>query len=353
MSHKVTMQHIAEAVGVSKYVVSKSLSGKEGVNAATRERVRQAAIKMGYRFNPRTAKVNEEETEGSTEVLQTIVVLLPDIRYQYKESLYWGRIISGITEELESLDMRGVVVTDQTADSLLSIVNQDTIQGFIGVGEISAQVIEEISRLRVPIVLVDSGNPLIEAIRLFANNRECVYQLSQHLLSMDHQNIRFVGNMSFSQSFMSRWNGYKDAMEEYGLTVDRQDPLCHLNGEDQAEYTDEIRSILQECMDNNGLPTALICANDSLAISTMKALADLKLKVPDDISVTGFDNIEDAYHTDPGLTTVNVEKEMMGRRAVQLMLHSIKHRDFPKETVYMPASIIHRDSVSSLKGNGA
>ena len=350
MSNKVTMQHIAEAVGVSKYVVSKSLSGKEGVNAATRERVRQAAVKMGYRLNPRSARVGDEEADETDGLAQTIVVLLPNTRYQFKDSLYWGRIVNGITQELESLAMKGVVVTDQTADSLLSIVNVDTIQGFIGVGEVSAQVLEEVSRLQVPIVLVDSGNPLIEAIRIFSNNRECVYQLSQHLLSMDHRNIRFVGRMDYSQSFLSRWSGYKDAMEEYGLSVDRQDPLCHLTGENRTEHTEEIRSILQECRSNSELPTALVCANDSLAISTMKALSDIGLKVPGDISVTGFDNIEDAYHADPGLTTVNVEKEMMGRRAVQLMLHSIQHRDFPKETVYMPASIIHRESISFMKG---
>lgn len=350
MSHKVTMQHIADAVGVSKYVVSKSLSGKEGVNAATRERVRQAAIKMGYRFNPRVVKVGEDESDGATGLVQTIVVLLPNISYQFKDSLYWGRIVDGITQELESLDLKGVVVTDQTADSFLSIVNRDTIQGFIGVGEVSSQVIEEISRLRVPIVLVDSGNPLIEAIRLFSNNKECVYQLSQHLLSLNHRKIRFVGNVNYSQSFMSRWTGYKDAMEEHGLSVDRQDPLCHLKGDDRAEFTEEIRMILQECCNNSELPTALVCANDSIAISAMRALSDLKLEVPGDISVTGFDNIEDAYHTTPGLTTVNVEKEIIGRRAVQLMLHSIKHPDFPKETVYIPASIIHRESVSAYKG---
>lgn len=349
MSNKVTMQHIAEAVGVSKYVVSKSLSGKEGVNAATREKVLQAAVKMGYRFNPRMVRTGEEEDSQTAGAAQTIVVLLPNTRYQFKDSLYWGRIVDGIMQELESVDIKGVVITDQTAESFLSIVNKSNIQGFIGVGEVESQVLQEISRLQVPIVLVDSGNPLVEAIRLFSNNRECVYQLSHHLLSMDHRKIRFVGSMDYSQSFLSRWHGFKDAMEEHGLIVDRQDPLCHLNGENRVEHTEEIKSILIESRKNDDLPTALVCANDSLAISAIRALSDLKLKVPNDISITGFDNIEDAYHTNPGLTTVNVEKEIMGRRAVQLILHSIKYRDFPNETVYMAASIIHRESISSMK----
>lgn len=349
MSQKITMQHVADAAGVSKYVVSKSLSGKGGVNPATRERVLQVAAKLGYRFQARPANAGHGVPEGSGETEKsTVVVLLPNIRYQLRDSVYWGRIVDGITQELEMNEARAVVITDQTADSFLSLVHQDNIHGFIGVGQVSTQVLQEAGKLEVPIVLIDHREPLVKSSELFANNRECVYHLTNHLLSLGHRFIYFVGNTDYSLSFLSRWNGYKDAMEEAELTVSKQHPLSLLEGETRVEHTEQIRAILEAWKGRADFPTALVCANDAIATCAINALKALNISIPQEVSITGFDNIEDAFFTEPGLTTVNVEKELMGRRAVQVLFNHMNHADFPRETLYMSGSIVYRDSIAQV-----
>jgi LacI family transcriptional regulator len=353
MSNKVTMQHVADAIGVSKYVVSKSLSGKEGVNAATRERVRQAAVKLGYRFNARSGAGTKPGAGGSDQSVlsgekMTVVVMLPNIRHQFRDSLYWGRILDGITGELDTLGAGAVVITDQTVDSFLSIVHRDNIQGFIGVGEIAAKVLQEVGRLRVPIVLIDHEDLLVEASELFANNRECVYQLTNYLISLGHRAIRFVGNTRYSKSFQSRWSGYKDALEEHGIYVIADDPLASLEGSNRQEHAEEIKRVLAKDQSQQRFPSALVCANDAIAISAMDALRGMDVRVPEDVSITGFDNIEDSFHAVPKLTTVNVEKEILGRRAVQVLLGRIENPDFPTEIIYMSASLIHRESTAPM-----
>nr|WP_253944934.1 LacI family DNA-binding transcriptional regulator [Paenibacillus sp. NEAU-GSW1] len=344
------MQQIADAVGVSKYVVSKSLSGKGGVNAATRERVKQAAIRLGYRVSVKQNSKDMVNNGAAAADKATVVVMLPNIRFQVRESEYWGRIVDGITSELESLELRGVVVTDQTIDSFLSIVQKDTIRGFIGVGEVSGQVLQEISRLGLPLVLIDHEDQLISANGVFANNRESVYQLTHYLLSLGHKRLRFVGNIRYSKSFYSRWCGFKDALDEQGLGLaipDKIDPLASLQGQSRQEHTEEIREILMKEKESGLFPTALVCANDMIAIAATNALRDIGISIPQEASVTGFDNIEDSYQLSPRLTTVHVEKEMLGRRAAQMLLNSMRNPDFPQETVYMNASLIHRDSTAA------
>ncbi|EES73700.1 sugar-binding domain protein [Paenibacillus sp. oral taxon 786 str. D14] len=353
MGKKITMQHVADAAGVSKYVVSKSLSGKGGVNPATRERVLQVAAKLGYRFHARPTNVSQGTVEAIGKTRKsTVVVLLPNIRYQLRDSVYWGRIVDGITQELQMNGSRAVVITDQTADSFLSLVDEDNIQGFIGVGQVSTQVLQEAGKLEVPIVLIDHREPLVKSSELFANNRECVYHLTNHLLSLGHRFIYFVGNIDYSFSFLSRWNGYKDAMEEAGLPVSKHHPLSCLEGENRVEHTEQIRAILESWKGRNDFPTALVCANDAIAICAINALKSLNVRIPQEVSITGFDNIEDAFFTEPALTTVNVEKELMGRRAVQVLFNHMTHTNFPRETLYMSGSIVYRDSSGQAPQKG-
>ncbi|WP_040949458.1 LacI family DNA-binding transcriptional regulator [Gorillibacterium massiliense] len=347
MSNKITMQHVADAAGVSKYVVSKSLSGKPGVNAGTKEHVRQTAVKLGYQFTPRSG--GKTRQDGNIMDKQTIVVLLPNVRGQFLDSLYWGRIVEGITQELRTLDASGIVITDQTVESFLSMVDKANIHGFIGVGEIDTGVLQEVSRLNVPIVLIDHDDSLVVSSQLFVNNRECVYQLTNHLISLGHRDIRFVGNTGYSISFMNRWDGFRDAMEEGGLQIVGNDPLCKLRGDTRIEHEVEIGKILEADRAAGNLPTALVCANDAIAVCAMNVMDQMNIQVPDDISITGFDNIEDSYTRIPGITTVNVEKEILGKRAVHMLLEKMKYTGFPRESIYLSASIIYRGSIGKMK----
>ncbi|MOA41961.1 HTH-type transcriptional repressor PurR [compost metagenome] len=118
-----------------------------------------------------------------------------------------------------------------------------------------------------------------------------------------------------------------------------------MQGDNKIEHEKEIREILESDRAAGSLPTAFVCANDAIAVCTMNVLDQMGISVPADISVTGFDNIEDSYTRVPGITTVNVEKETLGRRAVLMLLEKMKYPGFPRESIYMSATIIYRESI--------
>ncbi|MDQ6421216.1 LacI family DNA-binding transcriptional regulator [Paenibacillus sp. LHD-117] len=349
MSKKVTMQQIADSLGVSKFVVSKALSGKEGVSDSTRDRVIGAATQLGY-FAQTNAYMKSIKLDQHPEVpkgkRQSVLVLMPNIRFQTKDSVYWGRILDGISEKLEAEGRGMVIVSEQSVDHFVHFLNPNGLLGLIGVGEISTSLLLEVHRIGLPMVLVDHEDPLIPSDTVFANNFESMYRLTKHLIGIGHRKLTFIGDTNYSRSFYDRYLGFRSAMEEAGIWDAMRDAkeevLLPVHGHNQDDFVEPIKGwILKR---GKALPTGLVCANDMIAFGAVRALRSIGLSVPDNVSVTGFDNIEDADKWKPELTTVHVPKEALGRRAVELLLKRIGKKDEPKEKVLLACELLYRES---------
>lgn len=350
MAKKVTMQKIADHLGVSKFVVSKSLSGKGGVNETTRERVIQAASQLGY-FTQKNAYVQNMKrpspAASGDRNKQSVLVLMPNIRSQTQDSLYWGKIVDGIALALDQEGLGMVIVSEHRADNFVNILNPNGLLGLVGVGQISTSLLLEVHRIGLPMVLIDHEDPLIPSDTVFANNIDSMTRLSNHLMGRGHKHLHFIGNIRFSRSFRDRWIGFRSALEESSLNPPSgDDEMLGLEGMDDGSFTDEFKAWIAKRKKTNNLPTALVCANDSIALSVSDALKDEGFAIPGDISVTGFDNIEDATRGMPPLTTVHVPKEAMGRAAVERLLDRIHNPAVPLEKILISADIVHRDSVA-------
>jgi len=354
MAKKVTMQQIANYLGVSKFVVSKALSGKGGVSEATKERVLDAAAQLGYfAQRPLNKPMNTEHKRidsGSSK--QSVLVLMPNIRFQTKESLYWGRILDGISAELQKRDIGMAILSEQNADRLTGLINPEGIMGMIGVGEISSAMLLDIRRLGITMVLVDHEDDLIPLDSIFVDNFEAVHRLTKQLLSTGKEDIAFVGNIHFSRSFYDRFLGYRAAVEGYYYSnsqhrgqaypwLDRS--LLTLEGYEREHFTDQIKQWL---LSLKQLPSAIVCGNDTIALSLMDVLKGRGIEVPEQLSVTGFDNIEDSYTNALPLTTVHVPKEMLGKKAVERLLNRLQHQEEPIVKLLVKSEIIYRDSTS-------
>lgn len=348
------MQHIADHLGVSKFVVSKALSGKSGVNEATKDRVIQAASQLGY-FAQKNAYMKNRSLPRSAltasgPTRQSVIVLMPNTRFQTKESLYWGKILEGIDRELESRGIGMMTISESRAEDLSHILNPEGILGLIGVGRIESALLLEVHRLGIPMVLVDHEDALIPTDTVFANNADSIMRLCQHLIGLGHEKLHFIGDISFSRSFRDRWLGYREAMEENGLEVPgTDDPMLQPAGLEIGKYTPFIQEWVQDRIKDNTLPTALICANDAIALNVLEALRQAGVEVPNQVSVAGFDNIDHVLQTSPPLTTIHVPKEAMGQRAVRKLMERIEYPDQIREKVLVAAELVLRESTRETR----
>lgn len=359
MSKKITMQQIANYLGVSKFVVSKALSGKGGVSDHTKERVIEAASQLGY-FSQKNAYMKPNRVESNTRAQgsskQSVLVLMPNIRFQTKESLYWGRILDGVSAELEQRGIGMVILSEQSIDHFTQFINLDGILGIIGVGEISSAMLLEVHRLGMTMVLVDHEDYLIPADSIFVDNYEATYRLTKQLIGTGHSAISFVGNVQFSRSFYDRFLGYRAAMEEqvYRLQKNDSDKLTFsscvehsfldIEGFESDQFAQQLKQWITR---QKAMPTAIVCGNDAIALGAVQMFQGLGIKVPEQISVSGFDNIEDSYRYSPALTTVHVPKETLGKKAVERLLNRLTTPDEPIVKILVKSELIYRDSTAA------
>lgn len=347
MAKKVTMEVIANHLGLSKFVVSKALSGKSGVSPQTRERVIQAAAQLGYfiqRGSQPGSRTSPESSEfGGTSVKPVILVLMPNIRFQSRDSVYWGKILDGISTELNKFGIGMLIVTDFHPDQIANFIQPKGIMGAIGVGYVPTPLLLEIRQYGIPFVLVDHEDPLVPSDSIFTNNMECMARIVQHMAGLGHREMLFVGDPDYANSFKERWIGFRNVAEDHKLPLSEQS-LLRLKSTDRYSHQVEIREHLAARKQEGSLPSVLVCANDDIAISSVHALQELNLRVPDDVSVTGFDNIDEAIRVSPNLTTIDVDKEEMGRRTVEAIMRRIRNMDSSFERIMLYGDLVIRES---------
>lgn len=326
---------------MSTGTVSRVLNGHPGVDPELRERVRQVARSLNYDLPRRGVDARQ---------LKEIGFLLAS-SYQPGEAdlmtPFWARILAGAEEAARSggarLSYRTVAGDDAAVGGQVSELRLD---GLLLVGSARPAVVESVAALGLPVGLVDMtspGTPLDAVVSdSFGGARAAV----EHLLAAGHRDIAFVGgpfadgtNVSSVDSVHQRLLGYETALRVAGI-VPRPDLVaaCDLQPDSTAATT---RALLDRAPE----VTALFCANDSAAAVVIQTLRELRLDVPGDISVIGFDD-DVAIHTTPALTTVRVAKEAMGRHAVRrLLARALAPEELPT-TLVMPTSLIHRRSVA-------
>lgn len=353
MTKKVSMQQIADSVGLSKYAVSKALAGKEGVSPQTREKIIDAATRLGYFKQQRTGKSAEEKNVAATipgqeiwgQDKRTVAVLMPNIRLQTMDSAFWSMIVQGIGQALSRLGLGMLILTEQTPEGFERLLKPDSLLGVIGVGEVSTSMLLEIKRLGLPFVLTDHEDPLVPSDTVFASNIDSMSMITGHLWALGHRSFWFLGEARYSRSFADRWIGFRKALEDNGLDVHPSIHRLALSSTDRGANIALLNEkITEHTGHNKPIPTAWICANDEIALAALAALQEKGMNVPAAISVTGFDNIEESQRTSVPLTTVNVDKESLGERAVAALLERVREPGRPHEKINLACDLVVRAS---------
>jgi len=241
------------------------------------------------------------------------------------------------------------VVTEdmQKSNQLPEIFYEMDFIGIITVGVLPLEYIRYVCQQAANVISVDQAYDDLDIDCILSANTQGSFAMTKYLIGQGHTAIGFVGSIEATSSLYERWCGYQKAMLETGLPVDMEysilapSPLISL-----MSNTTEITRFLA---DQKKFPTAWLCGNDRTAISLIEALAMIGMRVPDDISIAGFDNIEASGIVTPALTTVNVARTKMGVTAVdKLISNYIKHPEICSR-IQLYTDLVIRASVKCVK----
>ncbi|MDR6881149.1 LacI family transcriptional regulator/LacI family purine nucleotide synthesis repressor [Bacillus sp. 3255] len=336
MNAKTSMQDIADRLGISKNAVSLALNHKPGVSEELRMRVFEAAQALHY---PAEAKPKKK--------MSHLLVLVPESIQNDKSCYYqvfWSieqrakdlgytTIISGVTKEMEQ------------RLALPDLYYEIAFGGMLIVGAFHPDYIRKLSAAGLPLVTVDHSYDGLQLDAVVTANAEEAYKMTSHLIRLGHRRLGFIGASPMTKSIRDRWYGFNNALADAGLAAD--EAHCHPGSASRAyEMTDAAREELASyvnALKPDDLPTAWFCANDRLAIALIQLLSAKGIRVPEDVSVAGFDDIESAQLIMPRLTTIRVQREQLGREAVDVLIRKLEHGGSPAKLAVF-GELIERDS---------
>ncbi|SDW25145.1 LacI family DNA-binding transcriptional regulator [Paenibacillus sp. CF384] len=334
MRGKVKIQEIADFAGVSKFAVSRALSGKNGVSERTREMIMKAAGQLGYFKNNEPARFTGELNEHEEMKRSgTIVVLFPNVRYQNRDSVYWGPVFDGVNTRLSQRGMDIITLTEPSGEHVFSLLKPEAIQGVITIGSVSTQILLDIKRMNIPVVMIDHSDPALHCDTVFSDNFSCMQELMTKLISKGYRKFQYVGSINEAPSYFERWLAFRTTLESYQIELNQDPQLIGPDAQDMYLLFSKIK--LGE------LPEVFVCAHDVNARYLIEELNKLQIQVPEQCAVTGYDNTCDNY---PILATVNVNKELLGMRAVDQILWRILNPSSSYEKKLIYGEIITRDT---------
>ena len=322
-----TIYEVAEHAGVSIATVSRVQRRAGLVAAPTRERVVRAIEELDYR----PSALGRFLAHGSHEATG---IVFPDL-----SGPYYSAVILGY-EEASAAEGRSVLIlaTHRRPDAVGQVLDlADRVDGLVIFGRtVDDAVVEELQRRGIPIVLLARG-PVDGSDSVRAENRSAAESLVAHLIEHGHRQIVFVGDPEASADAAERWDGFRSAHEAAGL-MPAHDPVpCAFR---EADGREAGRSILAR----RRRPTALVGANDEIAMGLAEAAREAGLRIPADIAVTGWDDIPVARHLSPPLTTVRQPMHEIGRRGAALLHERIaESRTEPRHEV-LPTELVVRSS---------
>jgi LacI family transcriptional regulator len=343
-NNKITMQEIADRVGVSKYAVSKALSGKPGISAATREKIFEVASQLGYLEQKLIKRTMNSQLQGGDEE-KIVGILFPNIRSQNRESGYWGKVLEGVFKGLEASGVGSVLITDDSPRNFHRIMRPEGLLGIIGIGLIDTAMLVDLRNVGIPFVLVDHEDELVGSDSIFMNNYDLLRKQVKYLVGKGHTDVQFVGDWRFARSFSDRWSGFKSVLEENEIPYTPNQSLLRIKPTDGTENFELILSTLAD-LQRQTLPTSFVCANDKIASLLLRAMGRLGIRVPEDTCVTGFDNDAEILAEFPELSTVNAESEALGAKAVEIMHRRLSTPQMPYEKLLLQSDLIINGSIA-------
>lgn len=310
-----TIKDIARIAGVNVSTVSRALSGISGVGDETRERIVDIAHELNY-----TPDFSARAMVGKRTKL--IGVIVPEI-----SSNYYAQIVDYIESELTSLAYSIIIGVSSFEDKkeiqCIDMLINRKVDGIVFCGMVNNETEVHIDKLdkrcSIPFVFIEPTIKLSQYNCVLVDGDYGIDMAVKHLVGLGHRAVGFVGE---DLSARYRLPPFKKALLKYGLKYDER---YIRSGRERFEYGGYLR--MKELLSGNEIPTAVFTSYDNIAIGAIKALREDGLKVPEEMSIVGYDNIREAAFLDVPLTTVSHPIRKMSLEGVKLLLESIEGRE--------------------------
>jgi LacI family transcriptional regulator len=332
-----TIYEVAKQAGVSPKTAARILAGDEG-RPKNRERVLAAARKLGYVRNQQAANLRSGKSgligvivpDISNPFYPVFIQSIHDTVAGYGYQILLSSTFGKISEEVHALRtfevnrVEGIILNasegegDEACDSL--------IQRFIERG--------------VPVVLAGRPARSLPVDEIVIRNASATKRATNYLLKIGRKQIAFISGARDKAGSFERLEGFQDALKEAGITPN---PLWIHYGDFTAESG---KQQTHQLLSGNSRPTAIVAANDLLALGAIRACHELKLRVPQDVAIIGFDDIAVAQLVTPALTTLQQPQRQIAREVVALMMQRIQSKDLsaPRRLAYEPELVIRESA---------
>ena len=332
----ITIYQVAAEAGVAISTVSKVLSNKSGISAATRARVLATVNRLGY--VPTLAA--RGLTGGKTGIIGLVFAFTP--RYLYKDPFLLDNIL-GIEEALNDLDYNLLISTGSETDITVSFDRLLRGRYFDGViimetTEIQKQALyHKVSEQNLPWVIMGYPQGISPCCAVYADDASGGRLLAEHLLALGHRHFAVVTTINYPSGVEERLKSFSQVLNRVGIQID---PALVFIGDFSFESGYQVAESILNRPDR---PTAIFAMNDRMALGIMKWASENGLRIPEDFSIVGFDDIQAASESQPPLTTVRQPGIEVGREAATMLVKLI-HGEPTLGQVLMDVEFIQRGS---------
>ncbi|MBB2184070.1 LacI family DNA-binding transcriptional regulator [Lachnospiraceae bacterium MD1] len=332
MKKKVTMKDVAKELGVSTVTVSKALANKEGVSDSVREMIKQKANEMGYHCN--------QYGNVSNVGVNNIVGILVAEQFMH-DSAFYSKMSQTIVKDLMALNYFAIleIITEEAEEGgkLPNVILNNKVDGIIILGQMNKAYIERIDASKKPYILLDFNDDHFNVDTIVSDNFYGAYELTSYLISLGHKEIGFVGTINATTSIMDRYIGYYKAIIQNRLEF----------REEWVIRDRDSKGNIGEIYLPHEMPTAFVCNCDETAYRLILLLKKYGYRVPEDISVVGYDNYIYATMSNPTITTVEVNVEAMSEAAVNSIINRMKNPSGECGRQIISGRMVIRDSAAA------
>ena len=336
-ARRTTLEDVATAVGVSKATVSKALNGRDDISPDTRERVLAAVAALEYR--PTTL-------QGPVDTRRALAIVFDVPASPYILGVLQGALAEATDSRVDLLARLAPERTSRTHRAVArEWVADQRAAGVVGIIGLTLSepdgLIDAASDANLPFIIVDPVDTRHRRmVSVGSSNWSGARTAAEHLIGLGHRRIAWIGGPDASDAARDRRLGYQAALDSAGLAIEpaliRSGPFAVATGADRA----------RDLLTSEHRPTAIMAADDEIAVGVLATAHSLGIRVPEELSVTGFDDTPQAAWTTPPLTTIYQNLAGMGAMAVQTILVMAEGRSPTSSHVELATSLTVRDSTA-------